>query len=80
MTLAVITCVPVVSVRENAPPVPIEPERLDVHSRLAVRLPSCESLAVPANEIVVPAGYDALSAGADSVTLGAVLVGDDDAV
>lgn len=78
VTDAVIVCVPTLSVREKLPPVPICPSRLDVHTRLAVRFPSCVSLAEPENEIVAPSAKVEPLAGLLIVTLGAVLGGGPD--
>src|SRR5688500_10240627 len=49
-TDAVMVCEPAVSAPvENVPPEPIAPSRLDTQERLAVRLPSSVSVAVPVN-------------------------------
>ena len=47
VTRAVIVCVPLDSLRENVPPSPICPSRLDVHTIDAVRSPSVASPALP---------------------------------
>jgi hypothetical protein len=74
VTLAVMTCVPLDSVLEKDPPVPIWPSMLDTQTSFDVRLPSWVSLAEPEKETVAPYAYDELLAGVLIVTAGAVLV------
>jgi len=73
VTLAVIVCVPLESVLENEPPVPIWPSMFDVHFKLPVRTPSSVSLAEAANEMEVLYAYDELLDGLVIDTVGAVL-------
>src|ERR1051325_11287754 len=60
--------------RLNDPPEPIAPSMLDVHAIEDVSLPSCESLAEPANEIVAPFANEALLPGDEMDTVGAVFL------
>lgn len=54
-TDAVIMCVPTDKLEEeNVPPEPIGPSMLEIQTRLPLRLPSSESLAVPVKVIEVP--------------------------
>ena len=54
VTDAVIVWTPPLSVLEKLPPVPIWPSLLEVQIREAVRVPSWESLAVPAKLMLAP--------------------------
>jgi hypothetical protein len=74
VTVAVIVCVPEVSVLTViAPPVPREPSRLDVQAIALVRFPSSWSLAAALNVTVWPGVKTAPSAGAVIATVGASL-------
>jgi hypothetical protein len=72
VTLAVIVCVPLDSVLENEPPLPIGPSMFDVQFKLRVTTPSSVSLAEAANEMEVLYAYDELLDGLVSDTDGAV--------
>ena len=54
VTEAVTVWVPGVRLFEKLPPVPSALSRLEVHASLAVRLPSCVSVAEPVKGIAVP--------------------------
>src|SRR3972149_3864143 len=55
VTVAVMVWVPLLSVLEKLPPVPICPSLLEVQTREFVRFPSLASLAVPAKLMIAPA-------------------------
>ncbi len=73
VTEAVIVCVPSLSTALKEPPVPICPSRLEVQTRLLVRLPSSASAAAPEKLIEVPEEKLALFAGLLMLTVGGVL-------
>src|SRR5688572_17168151 len=72
VTDAVMVCEPTVSALvEKVPPEPIAPSRLDTHERLAVRLPSSVSVAVPVKATGCPTVLLEPLPGAVIVTTGA---------
>ena len=73
VTDAVIVCVPTPRVLvAKLAPVPMTPSRLDDQDKLAPRVPSAVSVAVPAKAIEVPPTNDDPLAGAVIVTVGGV--------
>jgi hypothetical protein len=74
VTEAVMVCVPSLSTALKEPPVPIWPSRLEVQTRLLVRLPSSVSVAEPEKLMEVPEAKLAPSAGLVMLTVGAVLL------
>ena len=74
VTVAVTVWVPAErSDREKDPPVPMDPSRLELHSRSAVRSGSSTSSAVPVNVITSPSANVSPFAGVVIVTVGAWL-------
>ena len=59
----------------KAPPVPRVPSRLEVQTRLAVKIPSSASVAVPAKLTLVPSTTEVPEGGAVIVTVGGVFAG-----